>query len=121
MVRDTALPAAGILLGDEAGDLLASAVQAVGGTIERWAATEVHYTPGRRLAVRYRVEGRWPPTGPKVATYVAVHQTGPLPYGGARFADGDMEIAVWAYPHDPFLPGLPSAATPSTVRSTPYG
>lgn len=117
MIRDTTLPAAGLLLGDDAGDLLAAAVQEVGGTIERWSATHVRYTPGRRLTVRYRVDGRWPATGASVATYVALHQTGPLPDGAAHFGDGGTEIALWAYPHDPFLPGLPSAATPSTVQA----
>jgi hypothetical protein len=117
MVCDPALPSAGLLLGDGAGDLLSSAVHAVDGVIHHWTATHVRYSPGRRLAVRYRVEGRWPRAATTVATYVALHQSGGLPDGAMRFSDGDAEIAVWAYPHDPFLPGLPSAATPSTVEA----
>ena len=31
--------------------------------------------------------------------------------------DGEREVAVWLYPNDPDLPGLPRAAVPSALAA----
>lgn len=47
---------------------------------------------------------------------VAHADTRPLPEGSFELDDGRERVAVWAFPHDPFLPGLPSAIDPGRVR-----
>lgn len=39
-----------------------------------------------------------------------------LPDGALVLNQGGNPVAVWRFPHDPYLPGLPSATDPSRVR-----
>jgi hypothetical protein len=40
----------------------------------------------------------------------------PLPDGAFALASDGIPVAVWRFPHDPYLPGLPSAIAPARVR-----
>jgi hypothetical protein len=39
-----------------------------------------------------------------------------LPAGAFALTRGGIPVAVWRFPHDPYLPGLPSAISPARVR-----
>lgn len=115
---DPVLRRGGLLLdADEAAAVMAAALTDVA-EVELGAVTptQVRYQPGRRLAVRYRAEVRRGGVA-SVDTLVGLCQQAPLPAGMAVLADDDgTQIGVWAYPHDPWLPGLPAAASPAAVR-----
>ena len=115
-VVDPVLPAAPLLLGEEAGDML-RAVMADLGEVRRWWRSQTRHVPGRQLVVRYGVEISWPDGRTTVETLVAEQSTGAPPEGTSvlETPDGDT-IWVWRYPFDPHLPGLAAAAHPSAGR-----
>ncbi|MPZ89720.1 MAG: hypothetical protein GEU81_17025, partial [Nitriliruptorales bacterium] len=118
MVNDPALPGAPVLLDrDAAAALLRPAVEAGGGGLEEITPHHARYQQGRRLAVRYGVRTSWPDGRRTTETYAALIDVEDLPPGIAVLHDGaGTRIGVWAYPYDPFLPGLPAAAAPASVR-----
>lgn len=117
MVQDPGLPVAGALLDPvESAAMVGSAIEAAGGRLDSLAATQVRHRAGRSIAVRYRADVSWP-TSQAIETVVLLADVNGLPEGAAVLADGcGGEVAVWTYPHDPFLPGLGSASTPERVR-----
>jgi aminoglycoside phosphotransferase len=102
-----------LLLGPEAGELLAAVAEASGGRLGSWHPRQVTHQPGAATTVQYRAEVA-SPDGTTTATFVA--STGAsVPEGVARFDDGTDRIAVWRWPSDPFLPGLTAALDPGSV------
>lgn len=69
--------------------------------------TQIRYSPGRSATVLYSVDG-------SSERFVAT-TGGNLPSGAARLSDGSSEIAVWAVPQDPRLPGLRVAMNGPTL------
>lgn len=118
MVNDPALPGAPVLLNrDAVAALLGPAVEAGGGSLENATPHHARYQRGRRLAVRYGVGVSWPDGRRTTETYAALIDAEGLPAGIAVLDGGaGTRIGVWAYPYDPFLPGLPAAAAPASVR-----
>lgn len=56
-------------------------------------------------------------SGERVGALLVVHvDLGGYPDGSLVLADGVEQVAVWRFPHDPYLPGLPSAVSPTSVR-----
>jgi tRNA A-37 threonylcarbamoyl transferase component Bud32 len=75
-------------------------------------ATQVRHDRGRRVIVRYAVHVMGADGRDRVETVVAQHG-GPTPPGATVLAAAGGEgpqVAVWRYPFDPHLPGLPPAA-----------
>lgn len=104
-------PGGELLTGDTAGALLEAAVRTDGRELRRWTVRAVHRR-GRSLSVLYGVV-----TGDGDEELLVGHvATHPVPEGGAELTVGDARIHVWRYPEDPYLPGLPSAASPARVR-----
>jgi hypothetical protein len=97
-----------LLLGPEAGALVAAAAGAAGGALEQWSAKQVTHQPGSSTVVQYRAELRWPDRAPSTETIVAA--TGNrIPPGADVLDDGHRRVAIWRWPIDPALPGLPRA------------
>lgn len=115
-MRDAALPAAAALLGDEAGSMLSVAVHALGGELLEQRPYQASYRPGKRLAVDY--DCRVGLAGGEVArwTVVALAASAEPPPDALVLEQGEARVAVWRFPHDPFLPGLASAVKGVRVR-----
>lgn len=98
-----------LLVGPEAGVLLAEVARAAGATLVAWRPRRVDHRPGRSTVVAHRCalalrDGR-------TATDTFVLAAGPAAPrdGTARFADGTREVAVWHWLADPALPALAEA------------
>jgi phosphotransferase family enzyme len=117
-VDDAVLPAAAHLTGSRADRVLAAAVAAVGGTLQRARPCHLHYRPGRDVVVRFDSSVCWGGRAPVTETLIAAtHVAGPpdgtLPVE-AITADGvTLSVGVWRWPFDPVLLGLGDAVTPS--------
>lgn len=111
---DPAVPELGILLGSEANDLLGRVMGELGVRLVSSRIMQVRYVPGRSVTVQYRAEGT--ANGVKVnEVFVAAAGLDVPDHVPLLTADG-IEIAVWRFPHDPFLPGLARAADPDQLR-----
>ncbi|UVS79330.1 hypothetical protein Actkin_03077 [Actinokineospora sp. UTMC 2448] len=99
-----------LLTGPDAADPLAAALAAAGGELLRWTPRQVDHQPGTGTTVAYRARVRWADGAETTETLGACH--GDLPAATARLRDGDTEIGLWRFPHDPDLPGLPHATDP---------
>lgn len=110
-----------LLSGPDAGDILRTAVAGAGAELLSWRAEQVDYQPRRGSTAGYRVRVRWPDRRVGEERFAAY--TGRLPAGRAgdppagvlTVGDGVDRVAVWRYPHDPYLPGLATAADPAAV------
>lgn len=101
-------PELSMLLGAEAGELLAVAAGAAGGVLRGFRPQQVNHQPERSTMVQYRAEVAWPDG--HVSTETIVAATGaPAPPGAAVLDDGTTQVAVWRWPFDPALPGLARA------------
>ena len=110
-IVDEGVPALPVLLGSESGDVLATAVAPHGGSIRSSRVTQIRYTPGSAIVVRYRVDVGW--NGGRSTREILIAASGlSVPENFPVLASGDVEIALWTYPNDPFLPGLATAAQP---------
>lgn len=97
-----------LLLGDDAGGILATAASEAGGELQRWRARQVNHQPGRSTVVQYGARVAWPDGRQTDETIVAA--TGlRIPPGAAVLDDGTTRVAVWRWPMDPSLPGLAAA------------
>jgi hypothetical protein len=105
----------GLLTGSQAGDVLRAALAAVGGRVLSWHAEQVDYQPGRGLTAGYRVRVRW--DGGRRSDERFGAYTGPPPAGALVVGDGARQVAVWRFPHDPYLPALATAYDPAAVAA----
>ena len=117
MFDDDGLPGASALLGADAPALLEAALAPAGGRVEAARRWHVAYTPGRRLVVSYAATVSWPDGRRTDETLGAVVDRDGSPRTAAVVTDGALAVGVWRYPHDPWLPGLPSALDPVVVRA----
>ena len=101
-----------LLTSGEVGSLLAAAVQHAGGTLVSWALDHVDANPLQSTTATYGALVDWPYGRREELLGVSARAGGPAGSDAAAeiFADGDREVAVWIYPHDPELPGLARAA-----------
>jgi aminoglycoside phosphotransferase (APT) family kinase protein len=113
---DGAVPAFGLLLGDDARLVLEAAIKPTGGHVEDVTVRQVLYRPGRIVTVEYRVRVGWRDRAATAETLIAT-SGGELPPGTAVIDAAGFEVAVWHYPNDPFLPGLASIGTVAGARA----
>nr|MDT0662199.1 phosphotransferase [Micromonospora sp. DSM 115978] len=104
-----------LLTGPDAGDLLRAALAGGGGRLLSWRTRQVEHQPGRRCTAAYQVRVRW--AGGRTTAERMAACTGRPPPGALVLADGDTRVAVWRFPHDPFLPALPPADDPVAVAA----
>ncbi len=102
-------------------DLLRAARHDLPGLVTTVRASEVQHVPGRRLVLRYAVDvattGSDGHERTVVETWGALHGTSSPPTAARVLQHGSATVALWRYPHDPFLPGLPVATDPALLRA----
>lgn len=116
-LEDPALPAASVLLGPDAIEVLRPAYASVGIDVQELAIRQVLYEPETSLSVRYAAtlsesigaEDAQLWVEPVVA---AVDRDGPIP-GALGVTDGALTVGLYRWPHDPGLLGLVAAADPT--------
>ena len=104
-----------LLTSAEVKDLLSAAVEHAGGSLISWRLDHVDANPRRSTTATYSAAVDWP-TGRRTELLGASARAGGRSGNDERaviFGDGEREVAVWLYPHDPDLPGLPRAAVPT--------
>lgn len=74
----------------------------------------LHHRPGRSIT-RIEVADGDGSRGPDRTLLIAHARIGGPPDGAVTATVADAEVAVWTYPHDPYLPGLAAAADPSRL------
>ncbi len=108
---DPKVPALRTLMGGEAGELLSTILGEAGGRVRSHRIGQVRYVPGRSVTVQYRVDVVWQSGKPTREVMVATSGID-VPDGVPVFAADGVEIAVWRFPNDPFLPGLAKVNDP---------
>lgn len=114
-VNVSPVPATGLLTGPEAGDILQTALDAAGGQLLSWRATQVDHQPRHGTTVGYRARVRWPDGREEQVRFGAYN--GPPPPGALVIGDGTERVTVWRFPYDPYLPALPAAHDPAGVTA----
>lgn len=108
-VTDDQVPAVATLLGPDAGEFLEAVFGEAGDTVASFRRTQVRYVPAKSITVQFLVDvDLGHEAGIEQVTLVAtsgLDVPDPVPVMRA----GDQSIAVWRFPHDPFLPGLVAA------------
>ncbi|MFB3048507.1 MAG: phosphotransferase, partial [Acidimicrobiia bacterium] len=113
---DPDLPELSLLLGPEAEDLLGGLLAELGARLVSSRIMQVRYVPGRSVTVQYRVEAEQRDGGGKTREIFVASAGIDVPdHVPVLTADG-IEIAVWRFPYDPFLPGLAPATDPDQIR-----
>jgi aminoglycoside phosphotransferase len=112
-----------LLTGEDATELLATAVSTAGGELVDWSVRQVDHRPGRSTTVAYRARVRWASTGDgaKVRTETLGASLGrpgdqQVP-GVLTLDDGEHSVAVWRFPGDPALPALATAYDADAVAA----
>jgi hypothetical protein len=114
--RDLDLSIADDLLAGAAGrDLLRTASAHAGATLVRTRLRSVHHRPGRSVSHVHEATLRVGDVERDVLL-VAHLDRRPLPEGTFALETDGIAVAVWRFPNDPFLPGLPSTIAPTRVR-----
>ena len=106
-----------LLLGPDAAGLLGAVAEVAGGALVSWRPRQVSHRPGRSSVVQYRAGMRWENGEATSETFVAATGDRMPQQGAAIFDDGSTRVAVWRWPHDPFLPGLSDALDAGKVGS----
>ncbi|MBB1514065.1 phosphotransferase [Tessaracoccus sp. MC1679] len=110
----------GLLTGPGVEPLLRAAVEHQGGRLLTWAIEHVDAAPEHSTTATYLATVAWP-HGERTELLGVSARTGELLPSDARaeiFDDGRRRVAVWLYPDDPDLPGLPRAAFPERMAET---
>ncbi|HEX3206948.1 MAG TPA: aminoglycoside phosphotransferase family protein, partial [Propionibacteriaceae bacterium] len=108
-----------LLTSADVNDLLAAAVEHAGGSLISWRLDHVDANPRRSTTATYAASVEWP-TGRRTELLGASARVGGRSGNDERamiLGDGEREVAVWLYPNDPDLPGLPRAAVPSALAA----
>jgi len=112
---DPDLPELSLLLGPEAEDVLGGVLAELGARLVSSRIMQVRYVPGRSVTVQYRVEAEQHDGGKTREIFVASAGIEVPDHVPVLTADG-IEVAVWRFPYDPFLPGLAPATDPDQIR-----
>ena len=118
-----------LLTGPGTGGLLRSAVSNSGGVLHSWQLDHVDHRPGRSTKVLYRTQVSWPELdGPQApareelfGASAHIGESEKHLYVAEQtlvMTDGDINVRVWRYPHDPWLPMLPHVCYPDVVGRT---
>lgn len=108
-----------LLTTNEVEPLLHAAVQYAGGQLVRWQLAHVDSQPNRSTTATFSAVVDWPRGRREELLGVSTRAGGRNPSDERThiFVDGEREAAVWLYPHDPDLPGLPRAAFPESAAA----
>lgn len=109
-----------LLTGPRVEPLLRAAVEHQGGELLTWALDHVDAAPEQSTTATYVAQVKWP-HGERTELFGVSARTGDLVPSDARadiFEDGHRKVAVWLYPNDPDLLGLPRAAFPDRMAET---
>ncbi|MEO7586908.1 MAG: phosphotransferase [Arachnia sp.] len=101
-----------LLTSPRVGPLLTAAVEHAGGVLGEWKLDHVDTNPEQSTTATFMAQITWP-WGQRSELLGVSARSGELSHtdrGAEIFADGTREVAVWLYPNDPDLPGLPRAA-----------
>ncbi len=103
---------AAFLASAEAGDLLAAAVAHAGGDLLSWELDHIDNNPQLSTTATFAALVAWPYGRREELLGVSARADGISGNDSKAeiFADGERQMAVWLYPHDPDLPGLARAA-----------
>ena len=113
IVDDPKVPALRLLLSPDASGLLDALVSPLGGAIQTARVRQIRYVPATSVTVQYEADVQ---IGSTTSRATLVASNGVTVSGEAvRLDAGGIDIAAWGYPHDPFLPGLASAADPQAA------
>lgn len=106
-----------LLTSPEVGPLLRAAVEHAGGVLGDWKLDHVDTNPEQSTTATYLAKVTWPWGVRSELLGISARSGGLLTSdrGAEVFADGTREVAVWLYPEDPDLPGLPRAAFPDQL------
>ncbi len=113
-LSDPDLPELAVLLGPDADELLGGVLSELGARLVSSRIMQVRYVPGRSVTVQYRTEGER--DGTKIREVFVASAGIDVPDHIPVLAADGVEIAVWRFPHDPFLPGLAPASEPDQIR-----
>ena len=108
-----------LLTSAEVKGLLSAAVEHAGGSLISWRLDHVDANPRHSTTATYSAAVDWP-TGRRTELFGASTRVGGRSGNDERaviFGDGEREVAVWLYPNDPDLPGLPRAAVPDVLAA----
>jgi hypothetical protein len=106
-------PGASLLIGPEVPAILNAALQEAGGVVVSWRADQVDHQPGRGSTAAYQARVRW--AGGRVTDERFGAYTGTAPAGTLVVGNGAHRVAVWRFPHDPYLPALATAYDPTAA------
>lgn len=109
-----------LLTSDRVGSLLRAAVTHAGGQLLDWSLDHVDTHPEQSTTATYLAQVQWS-FGPRQELLGVSARNGRLAASDSNaeiFADGNREVAVWLYPNDPDLPGLPRATYPDQLAET---
>ncbi|MEX2550952.1 MAG: aminoglycoside phosphotransferase family protein [Nitriliruptoraceae bacterium] len=95
--------------------VLAEATRAAGAQLSDSTVRSIHHRPGRSRSVLHDATIDTP-DGTRTVLLVTHTDTRGFPEGAFVLAQGGRRVAVWRFPHDPYLPGLPSALSAARVR-----
>ncbi|MDJ0499196.1 MAG: phosphotransferase [Acidimicrobiia bacterium] len=112
--QDPDVPALQVLLGESAVEVLSAAGDAAGFDVEEATVSQVRYVPGRHVAVQYNtklIDSSGRQSAPMLVAMSGIEVPDKTPV----VSSGDISIAVWRFPRDPFLPGLVEAVDPTAV------
>ncbi len=106
-----------LLTGPDVGPLLRVAVDHAGGRLLSWRLHNVDAFPGRSTTATYmaRIGWAWGERDELLGVSARAGELSEADANASIFADGNREVAVWIYPADPDLPGLPRATVPDRV------
>jgi len=112
-----------LLTGPRVEPLLRAAVEHQGGSLHTWSLDHVDSVPEQSTTATYLARIRWA-HGERNELLGVSARSGDLVPSDERaeiFEDGTRKVAVWLYPHDPDLAGLPRAAFPELMAETLSG
>ena len=104
-----------LLTGPEAGGILQAALQPAGGELLAWQPCQVDHQPGGGSTAGYQARVRWAGGRVSQERFAACTGTGPPPGPVVTVGDGADRVAVWRFPHDPYLPALAAAYLPGAA------
>jgi hypothetical protein len=108
---DPDVPALEVLLGPDAPEVLNTVLSPNGSAVDEARPSQVRYLPGKSVTVQYQVTFR-DADGTMTKGMMVAASGMPTPETTTTIESGDIRIAVWQFPDDPFLPGLAPASDP---------
>lgn len=94
---------------------LSVAAEAAGARLITSRTRSIHHRPGRSRSVLH--DATIEVAGQRHEVVLVTHvETRGFPDGAFVLSADELEVAVWRFPNDPYLPGLPSAVSAKRVR-----